>query len=176
MHRIYSFWPEVRRAAGLWAVALLLCLVLAPCSSDGAESTSKSQPSAQRSEIPGGSLEANEKGGGHLLSRHVGKTAEELRQRLQSDSKISAASSFTDREVAAKSISSALAANKKRINAWLKGGEDRMVFSHRNDLPVGISMSRGSTKPRAAYRIRLVLVRDKKFEEGWKILTGYPEL
>ena len=176
MHRIYSFWPEVRRAAGLWAVALLLCQVLAPCSSDGAESTSKSQPSAQRSEIPGGSLEANEKGGGHLLSRHVGKTAEELRQRLQSDSKISAASSFTDREVAAKSISSALAANKKRINAWLKGGEDRMVFSHRNDLPVGISMSRGSTKPRAAYRIRLVLVRDKKFEEGWKILTGYPEL
>ena len=51
-----------------------------------------------------------------------------------------------------------------------------MVFSHRNDLPVGISISRGSTKPRAAYRIRLVLVRDRKFEEGWKILTGYPEL
>jgi len=126
--------------------------------------------------IPGGSLDAHEKAGGHLLERHVGKTEEQLRRRLQSETRISAASSFTDRPVADASVSACIASNQRKITAWLKGDQDRLVISHRATAPVGISISRGTTKARDANGTRLVLVRDKRFAGGWRILTGYPEL
>ena len=140
------------------------------------KSGSEPEKSAPGAGIPGGSLEANEKAGGHLLERHVGRTPEQLRQRLQSDTRISAASSFTDKKSAEAGVSSCLAASQKKITAWLKGDEDRLVITHRSATPVGISMSRGATKPRDAQGVRLVLVRDNRFTGGWKILTGYPEL
>ena len=47
--------------------------------------------------LRGGGLAAHEARGGHLLERHVGKTDEELLQRMQSDPRITGASTFTDR-------------------------------------------------------------------------------
>ncbi len=50
--------------------------------------------------ILGGGLDFHEAAGGHTLERHVGKTEAQLAQRLASETRISAASSFTDRSVA----------------------------------------------------------------------------
>jgi Bacterial CdiA-CT RNAse A domain len=125
--------------------------------------------------IPGGSLEAHERAGGHLLERHVGKTAEDLRERLQRDTRISAASSFTDKKSAEEAVVATIAANQKKITGWLKGDEDRLVISYSGRKVIGISMGRGSNRARDAMDVRLVLVRDKRFAGGWRILTGYPE-
>ena len=176
MRPICRFLSGLRSAGSVLAVACILWIALSPALSTGAAPAAKANEPGLHSNIPGGSLEANEKGGGHLLSRHVGKTEAELRQRLQSDPKISAASSFTDMPTAETSISAALTANTKRIGAWMKGNDERLAFNYRNDMPVGISLGRAAPKARDAYRVRLVLVRDRKFTEGWRILTAYPEL
>ena len=120
-----------------------------------------STKSEKGSSIPGGSLEANEKRGGHILSRHVGKTVEELRHRLATDSHISAASSFTDQKTAEMAIDAAIKAQSKRIESWLRGEEDRLALTHRSTTSVGLSVSRGARSARDAYRVRMVLVRDK---------------
>jgi filamentous hemagglutinin len=135
----------------------------------------KNSNSTSSSSIPGGSLEAHEKAGGHLLSRHVGKSAEQLRQRLEKDSRISASSSFTDKKTAETAVSATIGANQKKIASWLKGDEDRLVITYRSSTPVGISIGRQSSRTRDATGVRLVLVRNPKFPGGWHILTGYPE-
>lgn len=135
----------------------------------------KNSSSAAVAGIPGGSLDAHERVGGHMLSRHVGKSAEQLKQRLAGDSRISAASSFTDKKTAETAVAATIAANQKKISSWLKGDEDRLVITYRSSSPVGISVGRNSSRTRDANGVRLVLVRDPKFAGGWHILTGYPE-
>ena len=181
LHAVMSFQPLTRRQQG-WGLVLALmslCLLMTalPQSTAIAANLKAAPPNADAtSSIPGGSLEASERAGGHLLARHVGKSPEQLRQRLASDSHISAASSFKDRATADASIDTALKKQHTQIQSWLRGSEGRFVFSYKHPTPVGISVSRRATTPRDAYRIRMVLVRDKHFDEGWRILTGYPEL
>lgn len=159
----------------LWSLGWPALSAAAPSRSP--RGSDKKDPSAIVNPLlPGGSLEASEKAGGHLLARHVGKTEAELRQRLKSDPKISAASSFKDRAIAEEGITAAILLNSKRIEAWLKGKQDRLVFIYKHKTPVGISVARNTPAAREAFYLRLVLVRDSRFEEGWKILTGYPEL
>ncbi len=169
-----------------WLVVLLLAFTFGPAiglaTASGSTLVASNTPasvqknSTAKSLIPGGDLDEHERAGGHLLARHVGKTEEQLRQRLKSDTRISAASSFTDRIVADTTVAAAIAANRGRIGSWLQGNEPRLVLSYRQSQPCGISLSRKSPKAREARAARLVLIRDPKFMGGWRILTGYPEL
>ncbi len=166
------FWP---RRPGAWFIAILLWLLAwGPCPT--LPQTMAGAVGVDKVEIPGGSLEAHEKAGGHMLARHVGKTAAELRKRLETDTRISAASSFLDRRSADEAVSATLKFNQRKIEAWLKRDEDRLVITHRGGGPIGISVTRTGTAPRNVTGTRLVLVRDSKFPGGWRILTGYPEL
>ena len=67
-------------------------------------------------EVPGGGLAAHEKRGGHLISRHVGKTQEDLIARLRSDPGIFSASSFTSMAVAEAVVGVAIKARQKQIS------------------------------------------------------------
>jgi hypothetical protein len=175
--RLRRCLQSIRNAAPalLALVFLLACIGAAPAAGPAPADVPAAATKGSK-DIPGGSLEANERGGGHMISRHVGKTAEELLQRLQKDPKISASSSFTDLKSAEAAVSTALATNRTRIRTWLAGRDERLVVTHRFDLPVGITLSRSAPRPRDAYRVRVVLVRERKFAEGWRILTAYPEL
>lgn len=181
-------WPLFRlsRFLGRHALATLTVWLLALVTSLGqTTSEPKSEPksapgvrdkeTAASAAVPGGGLEAHERAGGHLLSRHVGKSAEQLRQRLQSDSRISAASSFSDKKSAEAAVAAAIAANQKKIASWLKGQEERLVITYRSGNPVGISVGRNSGRARDVTGVRLILVRNPRFVGGWHILTGYPE-
>lgn len=173
LQRWLSFRFKVRWALGFG------CLTLGLLGADtlvSAESPTSKTESEAPLIVPGGGLDAHERAGGHMLERHVGKTAEQLKRRLESDSHISAASSFTDRPTADRAVAAAIQANRKRIQNWVKGGSDRLVVTYRSPTPVGISMGRSSAKPKDAYSVRLVLVRDERFPGKWRILTGYPEL
>ena len=63
-------------------------------------------------------LSKDEERGGHTLRKHVGRTDEQLRQRLQQERNISAASTWTDRTAAEETVQAALHAERGKIEKW----------------------------------------------------------
>ena len=99
---------------------------------------------------PGGlatrDLAVEEKRGGHTLSRHVGKTDEQLRERLRKEPGISAASTYTDRATAEDAIARAIRASKKRVDRWMmrEGSRANLVIDWPGDgKVVGRTLRRG---------------------------------
>ncbi|UUI53973.1 ribonuclease YeeF family protein [Bacillus velezensis] len=121
---------------------------------------------------PGGGLAAHEAKGGHLIERHVGKTDEELLQRLQINKKIRASSSFTDRPTAERVANETLTKHKKEIEEWLKSDvNDPLPLPYRGTEVIGRGVRQGSNEVKDMTNARIVL---KKNEDGSFILTGYP--
>ncbi|ASZ03080.1 MULTISPECIES: ribonuclease YeeF family protein [Bacillus] len=121
---------------------------------------------------PGGGLAAHEAKGGHLLERHVGKTDEELLQRLQINKKIRASSSFTDRPTAERVANETLTKHKKEIEEWLKSDvNDPLPLPYRGTEVIGRGVRKGSNEVKDMTNARIVL---KKNKDGSFILTGYP--
>ena len=121
-----------------------------------------------------GNLAREERQGGHLIRKHVGQTPEQLRARLDRERNISAASSFTDLPTAEAAVDAALKANGDRINQWLAGSSPRYVVNYTAPDTVGITVRRGDSEAQTTRRLRLVLVRDNRERDGYRILTGYP--
>ncbi|MEC1105999.1 T7SS effector LXG polymorphic toxin [Bacillus velezensis] len=121
---------------------------------------------------PGGGLAAHEAKGGHLIERHVGKTDEELLERLQINKKIRASSSFTDRPTAERVANETLIKHKKEIEEWLKSDvNDPLPLPYRGTEVIGRGVCKGSNEVKDMTNARIVL---KKNEDGSFILTGYP--
>ena len=60
-------------------------------------------------------LNQDEAAGGHILRKHVGRTDEELLERLDRERNISGASTYTDRATAERALGAAIAQNQQRI-------------------------------------------------------------
>jgi hypothetical protein len=137
-------------------------------------------PEPPPARVPGGGLEAHENAGGHLLEKHVGKTPEELAARLAKEPKIDAASSFTDKATAEKAVAETIDANKAKIADWLASdAKGKIDISQKMTEPIGISVLRDApiaSPASPASSVRVILVRDAAFPDGYRILTGYPEL
>ncbi len=120
-------------------------------------------------------LEREESRGGHTLARHVGKTDSELRARLAREPGISAASTFTDRATAGRSVAAALATHRDRVRAWSAGGPDRptLALDFRGEQPIGRSLRRGEAAPVTCTDANIVLRPDRRFP--FVVLTAYPE-
>jgi hypothetical protein len=119
-------------------------------------------------------LSRDEARGGHTLQRHVGKTDSELRQRLESED-VSAASSYTDREMAEMAVAAAIRENTDKINRWLQrsGGHSNLVLDYDSNSPIGRSMRRGETQSFPCSHAVAVL----KFvsSNDYYVLTSYPD-
>ncbi|MGM0861435.1 MAG: ribonuclease YeeF family protein [Bacillota bacterium] len=121
---------------------------------------------------PGGGLAAHEARGGHLIDRHIGKTDEELLQRLQINKKIRASSCFTDRPTAERVANETLTKHKKEIEEWLNSDiDDPLPLPYRGTEVIGRGVRKGSNEVKDMTNARIVL---KKNEDGSFILTGYP--
>lgn len=166
------------------AVALLLIVVIYQVVSQRSEKPADNSPRPTVS-VPGslgetgededeGNLAREERQGGHLIRKHVGQTPEQLRARLERERNISAASSFSNLPTAEAAVDAALKANRDRINQWLAGSSPRFVVNYTASNPVGFTMRRGEAEARSTRRLRLVLVRDTREQDGYRILTGYP--
>ncbi|MEG3938317.1 MULTISPECIES: RNase A-like domain-containing protein [unclassified Microcoleus] len=125
--------------------------------------------------IPGGGLDVHEAAGGHTLERHVGKTEAQLAQRLASERRISAASSFTDRSVAEAAIAEAMNRNQSAIDSWVKSRGNRYTIDYNANRIIGITLRRRASKATSASRLKIVLQRSAKLPPGYFILTAYPE-
>ncbi|MDY0898920.1 RHS repeat-associated core domain-containing protein, partial [Pseudomonas fluorescens] len=124
--------------------------------------------------VPGGGLDAHEAAGGHLIKKHIGRTVEQLAERLRLEPHVPTASTFPDRATAESVISKVLAENQAKISKFLKGNDRQIVITQKSKDPVGVSLKRGYQTTVPGKEIYLIIRREKKMPDGYRIHTGYP--
>lgn len=164
--------------ASKYAGLALVALLLAGCGKSS-ELSRESRPTGGEIEPPQAEerydLARDENHGGHTLSRHVGRTDAELRERLAREPNISAASTWTDRDTAETTIAKALRAERARVDNWLRRGTPRgnLALHYNARRVVGRSLQRGANQTVECTRA-LVVLRADGFNSFY-VLTAYPE-
>jgi hypothetical protein len=149
-----------------------MCVALcACCGTQGPATPAAGSGSAHRY-----NLERDEERGGHTLKKHVGRTDQELLERLDRERNISAASTWTNREMAEGAVGETLEHNSK-LERWLdrSGRKPNLVLDYHGSPshPVGRCIARGSTEAVPAYDALVVL---KAYgDRDFYVLTTYPE-
>ncbi|MCI0766210.1 RNase A-like domain-containing lipoprotein [Bacillus sp. TL12] len=166
----------------LWSIflssLLAMILVLSGCAEqEQKKESSKESNSTSVEKISDNILDEMEgpPKNGHTIERHVGKKEEDLKKRLQTD-KVSAASTYYDKEVATKAVKDSLKQHEKEIENWLKNSkENRLVLNTKHSFSVGKTVLKKdmSVKDKLMNTVT-VLARDKSGELGFKIITSYP--
>jgi Bacterial CdiA-CT RNAse A domain len=126
-------------------------------------------------DFPGASrdLSTDERAGGHTLSKHVGRTDNELRERLAHED-ISASSTYTDRPAAQFAVGNALQQNSNRIEQWMaRSKRPNLVLDYHGNQPVGRTLHRGESVSRPCADAKIVLRWLSSSE--YYVLTSYPE-
>ncbi|MGZ4787524.1 MAG: RNase A-like domain-containing protein [Terriglobales bacterium] len=120
-------------------------------------------------------LRIDEEHGGHTLQRHVARTDDDLRARLQREPNISAASTYTDRATAERVIAAALQQKSEEIQHWVARGPRRpnLVIDYTDPHdPIGRTMHRGAMGSVPCDHAIVVLRAD---QDSYYVLTSYPE-
>jgi Bacterial CdiA-CT RNAse A domain len=120
-------------------------------------------------------LARDEARGGHTLGKHVGRSDQELRERLDRERNISAASTWTNREVAEETVAQALRAEHDKIARWEERGYRRPNLALHFDAGrvVGRSMRHGDESSSPATEAVIILKADGP--TSFYVLTSYPE-
>src|SRR5215475_4365910 len=115
-----------------------------------------------RSDARPRNLSEDEAAGGHVLKKHVGRSDEELRERLERERNISGSSTYTDRATAEQAIGNAIAANRDRIQRWLSrpGRHTNLVLDYDSENPIGRTLNRGDSQSRPCSHALVVLKFD----------------
>jgi hypothetical protein len=120
-------------------------------------------------------LGRDEERGGHTLKKHVGRSDQELRERLRRERNISAASTWTDRETAEVTVSEALRAERGRVENWMRRGYPRanLALHFNAGQVIGRSLRRGEEQTVNCTSAVIVLRADGP--NTFYVLTTYPE-
>lgn len=119
--------------------------------------------------------------GAHTISRHVGLTEAQLRQRLADDPKHPpAASTFPSEEAAQFLVQDGINADQKNIGKWLTTqpfptSPKALTYTPGRNVPTGLTMRRGSSNPQAAYSMRIILKPMPTLKPPFIVLTAYPD-
>ena len=108
------------------------------------------------------------------MRKHVGRSDDELRERLARERDISAASTWTDQAAAEETVGEALSTERGKIENWMRRGERRPNLALHFDAGrvIGRSIVRGSDQSEPCTRAVIVLRADG---DGFYVLTTYPE-
>jgi hypothetical protein len=122
----------------------------------------------------GRDLAADEIRGGHTIARHVGKTDADLRERLENEPDISAASTYPDLQTAQRVVQTVLDERRGEIEQWedRSGSRPNLVLRLDLDEPVGRSIRQGQSRAQECEHAVVVL---RWTNDGWYVLTSYPE-
>lgn len=170
-----------RRQIGWWAIHPILIFVVIVGSCQSHQSTPAGAPTAS-GVPPAGSgpthnLSEDEAAGGHTLKKHVGRSDEQLRQRLEREHNIAAASTYTDRETAERVVGTVLEQEQSRTRRWLErqSGRPNLVLDYDSDAahPIGRTLRRGEDHTAPCSHAVVVLKFDPP--AGYHVLTTYPE-
>jgi hypothetical protein len=167
----------LRRPQNWLALLLALCALIGCQSSPTRTFTPPQSSSPQTTSAPAHDLSQDEDAGGHTLKKHVGRTDDDLRERLRRERNISAASTYTDRAAAEFAVGVALQQNQAKIDRWLnrEGGHPNLVIDYDGDPahPIGRTMNRGDDQSRPCSHAVVVLRWDGNHNDH--VLTTYPE-
>jgi len=143
-------------------------------SNDSVYGTAKSTPSKD-SATERYDLSRDEDRGGHTLKKHVGRSDEQLRERLQRERDISAASTWTNREIAEETVAAGIRAERGKIENWERRGERRanLALHFGAGRAIGRSLRRGESETVNCTEAVLVLKADGA--DNFYVLTTYPE-
>ena len=124
---------------------------------------------------PGYDLGRDEQRGGHTLARHVARKDDELRERLERERNISAASTWTERATAEAVVGEALARERGRVEGWTRRGLPRanLAWHYNAGRVIGRSLRRGDTQTVPCSSAVIVLRAEGP--ESFYVLTTYPE-
>ena len=162
-----------RAARAARTVACAALLALSACGGAGALDL----PRDPAPRAPAADLAAAERLGGHTLARHVGRTDDELRERLWREPGIAAASTYPDRRTAERIVAVTLQRSARRIEAWSAraGSRPNLALDYRGQAgeTVGRSLRRGDTSVRSCPDA--VVVLRWHASGAYYVLTSYPE-
>ena len=129
-------------------------------------------PSAWMHRSPGW-LRSHEVPPGHTIERHVGKSTDELLQRLEKSGR-PRASSFVDQPAAEKSIDAILVRFGDEIETWRRSGvPDKLTLRADLGETTGTIALRGGAIVEST-AAKVVLIPTKR-GAGWQVLTAYPD-
>ena len=156
--------------------ALVACQNPAALNNSGAVTSSASAPVGnQASGGPSRDLSQDEAAGGHILRKHVGRTDEQLQERLEREPHIIGASIYTDRPTAERAVGAAIAQSQEKITRWLNrsGGHPNLVLDYDSPEPIGRTINRGEDHSHPCAHALVVL----KYvgPNDYFVLTSYPE-
>jgi hypothetical protein len=120
-------------------------------------------------------LARDEQRGGHTLHRHIGRSDEQLMERLGREPDISAASTYNDAVAAEQTVAAALAQEHDRVESWLNrpDAHPNLALQYHGHDPIGRSIRRGDRAPQPCYDAAVVLRWDG--DHRFHVLTTYPE-
>jgi hypothetical protein len=122
-------------------------------------------------------LESHENEGGHTEEKHVGKSENWLRKRLQNEPDLNMASSFRNESITNRTQGKFVKQFREEIEVWLNSKQGKPFVKDFNmDELVGIVVERGRNGAFRAVetkRVRVIIVRDSS-AQGWHILTSFP--
>jgi hypothetical protein len=121
-----------------------------------------------------GWLVAHERSGGHTLSKHVGRTPEELALRFKERRRPEFASTFDDVASAERLLDRVLNREARHVEEWARGNSPRLLLETTLGERTGISMTRSGDLLEAR-GVTVVLVRDAGMPDGYRILTAFPK-
>lgn len=159
-----------------WRLRMLvpICVCLVVLLSCQTQPRAGAEPA--RAKEPVRDLSIDDARGGHTLKRHVGRTDDELRARLQEEKNISAASTYTDRATAERVVGIAIQNNQTKLQRWIARGPRRpnlvLDYTEPNDS-IGRVMNRRALGSVPCDHAIIVLKADGR--EGYYVLTSYPE-
>jgi len=113
--------------------------------------------------------------GGHTLEKHVARTDDQLRERLERERNISAASTWTDRDTAEQVIAEALRRDGGRLENWMHRGERRpnLALHYEAGRSIGRSLRRSDSQTMDC--TQAVIVLRAAGSDNFYVLTAYPE-
>jgi hypothetical protein len=140
-----------------------------------AAASEASQQSSRLMTGPARDLSEDEREGGHVLRKHVGLTEVELRERLERETSITGASTYTDRRTAEHVLGAAIAKSQDQIESWLSrpGSHPNLVLNYDGDEAIGRTMNRGAYQSRPCTHALIVL--RYLGPNRYYVLTSYPE-
>jgi hypothetical protein len=167
---------QARTVLGILGIINLLTIGCQSTRQNPASSTRTSSP-AVSSSASGRDLSQDEEAGGHTLRKHVGRTDNQLRERIDRERDISAASTYTDRETAELAVGTALQQNRDKLQHWLnrQGNRPNLVLDYDGDPghPVGRTLRRGEDRTEPCSHA--VVVLRSTAQGDYYVLTSYPE-
>jgi hypothetical protein len=121
-------------------------------------------------------LEAQERQGGHTLALHVGKSDQQLVDRLNQDKGLREESSFANLATAESAVESALQKNRGSIEAWAAHAKPRQrhAWHSRADASLGRGAYRPAGRAHIAERSGITAVMMKNADGSCTLFTAYP--